>query len=455
MRLAVAKGGGRSHNGEMVRSGWEFPRLSGEALPRSGLCTLDMVHPTTPFALFFDGASGRAMVLTEPLGSVTGWEDRLEVEAGGRRLGWSGNPLDHIEEAYQACGELAALSPSPHRCFAGAFHYDLRRCVESFTRPSADDSGLPWISWTLFGAMATWEERPEQSCGDPRRFQTGESAPSNTRPDCRTSLDREAFSRAVRRILRHEHDGDVYQVNLTRQIEMPIACAPYSLWQGLVRPARAPLSAYLDFGNFQILSLSPERLLRREGERLWTQPIKGTSPRGETAAEDAENLARLLEGEKEAAELAMIVDVQRNDLGRIARPGEVRLSEHRRVITLPNVHHLSSCVEAKLRPGVGLADMLRATFPGGSVTGAPKIRAMQIIDELEPVARGYYCGALGWMDLSGDFDWSLPIRTAVVQGRALKLGTGGGIVVDSDPNAEWEETVAKARCFIRDEEMGR
>jgi para-aminobenzoate synthetase component 1 len=394
------------------------------------------------------------MALTDPLGSIIGWEHRLEVEALGRRLEWTGNPLFHIEEALQACSEMASPAPYPHRCFAGAIHYDLRRCIEPFPNPAQDPMGLPWMRWTLFGTAASWEERTEKSAAGACSAGTGASVSNVLLPARRTSLDREAFDKAVRKILGHEKDGDVYQVNLTRQIETSIGQSPFALWRALTASASAPLSAYYDFGDFQVLSLSPERFLRREGGRLWTQPIKGTCPRGETDDQDGENLGRLLAGEKEAAELAMIVDVQRNDLGRIAHPGGVRLADHRRVITLPNVHHLSSCVEARLRPGVGLADILRATFPGGSVTGAPKIRAMQIIDELEPVSRGYYCGALGWMDLSGDFDWSLPIRTAVVQEGTLSLGTGGGIVVDSDPQAEWEETVAKARCFFRDEEMG-
>ncbi len=205
-------------------------------------------------------------------------------------------------------------------------------------------------------------------------------------------------------------------------------------------------------GDFQILSLSPERLLRRQGDLVWTEPIKGTAARGDTPEQDATNLASLLAGEKEAAELAMIVDVSRNDLGRVAVPGEVRVTAHREVLSLPNVHHLVSRVQALLPPSVGTADLLRATFPGASVTGAPKISAMRIIDGLEPVSRGFYCGALGWMDLEGDFDWSLPIRTATACDGTLRLGVGGGIVADSDPAAEWEETVAKARCFVKSEE---
>jgi para-aminobenzoate synthetase component 1 len=265
-------------------------------------------------------------------------------------------------------------------------------------------------------------------------------------------LDRPAFEAGVRAIIELECAGEVYQVNLTRRMEATFQGDPFALWRGLAANARAPFSAYLDLGDFQILSLSPERFLRRQGDLAWTEPIKGTTARGDTPEQDDANLASLLAGEKEAAELAMIVDVSRNDLGRVAVPSKVRVTAHREVLSLPNVHHLVSRVQALLPPAVGTADLLRATFPGASVTGAPKISAMRIIDGLEPVSRGFYCGALGWMDLEGNFDWSLPIRTATARDGRLHLGVGGGIVVESDPAAEWEETVAKARCFVQSEE---
>lgn len=420
-------------------SGWVFPDIRQVedgplALPVRG----------EPFALFWNGAAEEGLVLSEPLASITGTETGLSLELDGNRRYWPGNPLDHLDEAFGGAVQQArdlGLEPS---CFAGAFHYDLRRCIERFPSPAPDDRNLPWIRWFLF---ANARPMDGQGCA---RLNAQPHEP--TAGPFRGGMDRPSFEAGVRAIVRLEYAGEVYQVNLTRRMETTLRGDPMGLWSRLAVQARAPFSAYLNLGDFQILSLSPERFLRRQGDQAWTEPIKGTVARGETPEQDALDLASLLAGEKEAAELAMIVDVSRNDLGRVAVPGQVRVTAHREILSLPNVHHLVSRVQALLPPSVGTADLLRATFPGASVTGAPKISAMRIIDGLEPVSRGFYCGALGWMDLEGDFDWSLPIRTATACDGTLRLGVGGGIVADSDPAAEWEETVAKARCFVKSEE---
>lgn len=414
-------------------SGWRFPQPMESSEAGAG-----PAPAKEPFLVLYDGAARRGALLSRPLATLTGSEGGLRLSVGDSETRWRGNVLDHLDEALARAAEEARRLRLPGACFAGAFHYDLRRCVERFTAPAPDGLGLPWLRWHLFGRVTPWTPRSPGLSHGPALRPLG------------SSLDRPSFERAVGRILDHEVRGDTYQVNLTRQVRCAPPEDPFSLWEELALSARAPFCAYAGFGEFRILSLSPERFLAREGDRVWTEPIKGTVPRGESAEEDAANLARLLAGEKEAAELAMIVDVERNDLGRVAVPGSARLAAHREVLTLPNVHHLASRVEAELRPDTGLSDLLRAAFPGGSVTGAPKIRAMQIIDELEPVSRGFYCGALGWMDLRGDMDLSLTIRTATDAGGALHFGVGGGIVADSDPAAEWEETVAKGRCFLGD-----
>ena len=421
-----------------MKHGWKFPDiLAPPAAP------LAPPTPGEPFALFWNGVAEEGLVLSEPLALITGTETGLSLELAGGRRHWPGNPLDHLDEAFAAAVRGARDRGLQPACFAGAFHYDLRRCIERFPSPAPDDGNLPWIRWFLFANARQMDEQGlARLNAQPREPSAG---------PFRGGMDRPSFEASVRAIVRLEYSGEVYQVNLTRRMEATFQGDPLALWRRLAVNARAPFSAYLNLGDFQILSLSPERLLRRQGDLVWTEPIKGTTARGETADQDARNLASLLSGEKEAAELAMIVDVSRNDLGRVAVPGQVRVTTHREVLSLPNVHHLVSRVHARLRPSVGTADLLRATFPGASVTGAPKISAMRIIDSLEPVSRGFYCGALGWMDLEGNFDWSLPIRTATGKGGQLRLGVGGGIVADSDPAAEWEETVAKARCFIQDE----
>jgi para-aminobenzoate synthetase component 1 len=198
-----------------------------------------------------------------------------------------------------------------------------------------------------------------------------------------------------------------------------------------------------------VLSSSPERFLKVTGRHVETRPIKGTRRRTGIRREDERASAELTASEKDNAELAMIVDLERNDLGRVCEYGSVRVTEPRVLETFPTVFHLVSTVEGELHPGHGLVDLLRATFPGGSVTGAPKIRAMEIIDELEPTARGIYTGSIGYVDFSGRADLNIAIRTMVKLGCDVYFQAGGGIVADSDPESEYEETVDKARALFR------
>jgi anthranilate/para-aminobenzoate synthase component I len=257
---------------------------------------------------------------------------------------------------------------------------------------------------------------------------------------------------AVERALEYIRAGDVYQVNLARRLRARCqadgppgltlfsrlraqAPAPHALWLGDADQSRALI------GN------SPERFLRVTTDgQIETCPIKGTRPRGR---QDSEVVAELRAAKKDRAEHVMIVDVERNDLGRVCRTGSVEVLAPARVMSLPTVHHLVTTVRGQLRPGVALADLLRATFPGGSVTGAPKIRAMEIIDELEAGSRGPYTGATGWLGAAGDLDLAVAIRTALLHGQDLTLWVGGGIVADSEPEAELAETESKAEAFTR------
>jgi para-aminobenzoate synthetase component 1 len=230
--------------------------------------------------------------------------------------------------------------------------------------------------------------------------------------------------------------GDVYQVNLVRHLQAPFGGDPAGLQLALT-PLRPLYPRPFHGREWSICSASPELFLARRGDRLWTKPIKGTRPAGED-----------VEGDKDAAEHVMIVDLERNDLSRVCRVGSIRWPELRRQHELAGVTHLVSTVEGRLRPGVGLAEILDATFPGGSITGAPKIAAIDEIARLEPVGRGAAMGALGTVRANGDFELALTIRTfAVAEGRA-HLWVGGGIVWDSEPDAEWEETLVKARPLL-------
>ncbi|HVV83287.1 MAG TPA: chorismate-binding protein, partial [Kofleriaceae bacterium] len=242
--------------------------------------------------------------------------------------------------------------------------------------------------------------------------------------------------------------GDVYQVNLARRLVAPLARDgdALALYAALAAAAPAPFGALLETDGARLVSGSPERFLARAGRgaRVETRPIKGTRPRTGDAAADRARAADLASHPKDAAEHLMIVDLERNDLGRVARTGTVTVDRLGYIVELPALYHLVSTVSADLRDDVDWAALLRATFPGGSITGAPKIRALEIIDELEPARRGPYCGALGWMGQGGAFDLAIAIRVATLTPRELRLHVGGGIVADSDPAAELAETDDKA-----------
>ena len=260
-------------------------------------------------------------------------------------------------------------------------------------------------------------------------------------------LARERYLAAVRRILDYLAAGDVYQVNLTQPYAAPLAAPAWALFAALARRHPVPHHAYLDVGEACLLANSPELFLRRRGERVETRPIKGTRPRGDGRSRDAILAAELEADAKERAEHVMIVDLERNDLGRVAEIGSVAVEAYARVESHPTVHHLVSSIVARVRPDVGLARLLRATFPGGSITGAPKVRAMEIIRELEPVPRGTYTGAFGLFHPSGDLELALAIRTAVVAGGVVRWHAGGGIVADSEPERELAEAWLKTAAL--------
>jgi para-aminobenzoate synthetase component 1 len=243
--------------------------------------------------------------------------------------------------------------------------------------------------------------------------------------------------------------GDVYQVNLSQRFQAPLSGSPFDAYVRLRRRNPAPFAAYLNLPEVHVLSASPERFLRLDpGSRIvQTAPIKGTRPRGRTREEDEALARELLESDKDRAENVMIVDLERNDLGRVAEIGSVRVRKLASLETLPAVFHLTSIVEATLREDCGPVDLLLASFPGGSITGAPKIRAMEIIDELEPMTRSVYTGAIGYFGFDGSMDLSIAIRTILVRDGIAYFQAGGGIVADSEPEMEYQETLHKARAL--------
>jgi para-aminobenzoate synthetase component I len=257
-----------------------------------------------------------------------------------------------------------------------------------------------------------------------------------------------AYEAAVRRIIDYIRAGDVYQVNLSQRFTVPFQGDAFALFRHLWQRNPAPFFAYIQGSDHQILSTSPERFLLQTGRRVETRPIKGTRPRGRTTEEDVALRAELAASPKDDAELSMIVDLLRNDLGKVCRPGSVAVTEHKRLEAYQNVYHLVSVVEGELETEQNSVDLLRATFPGGSITGCPKVRAMEIIDELEPCRRHLYCGSIGYIGFHDTMDLSIAIRTATVVGDTLCFSVGGGIVFDSDPAAEYQETLHKGRTLM-------
>jgi para-aminobenzoate synthetase component 1 len=263
-----------------------------------------------------------------------------------------------------------------------------------------------------------------------------------------SNLARPDYLRCVERAKDYIAAGDIYQVNLSQRFHARTDVTAADLYLVLRETNPAPLAAYLDIGEAQILSSSPERFLRMSGRHVQTRPIKGTRPRTGDEAKDQVAARELMMSAKDQAELVMITDLERNDLGRVCEFGSVRVPELVRLEEYATVFHLVSTVEGRLRQNISHVEALRACFPGGSITGAPKIRAMEIIDELEPHARGIYTGAIGYFGFNGESDFNIAIRTMIQKGRDLYFHAGSGIVADSDPAGEFDETLAKARGMI-------
>ncbi len=264
-----------------------------------------------------------------------------------------------------------------------------------------------------------------------------------------SSFSQEGYEAAVRRIKEYIVAGDCMQVVPSQRMSIPFQAAPLDLYRALRSLNPSPYMYFLNLGDFHIVGSSPEILARLEDGLVTVRPIAGTRPRGATEAEDRALEAELLSDPKELAEHLMLIDLGRNDVGRVSEIGTIKLTDKMIVERYSHVMHIVSNVTGRLRPGLTAIDVLRATFPAGTLSGAPKIRAMEIIDELEPVKRGIYAGAVGYLSWSGNMDMAIAIRTAVIKDGTLHIQAGGGIVADSVPSREWEETLNKRRAMFR------
>jgi anthranilate synthase component 1 len=268
-------------------------------------------------------------------------------------------------------------------------------------------------------------------------------------PRFQSNMSRERFEGMVERIVRYIHAGDAFQVVPSQRWSAPVPVEAFSIYRGLRTVNPSPYMYFLDFGDFQVAGASPEPLLTVTGRHVATRPIAGTRPRGATPEEDRRIAAELLADEKERSEHVMLVDLGRNDLGRVCEYGSVTVDELMEIESYSHVLHIVSSVSGILRSGIGAMDALRSVLPAGTLSGAPKVRAMQIIDELEPVKRGGYGGAIGYLSYGGDLDTAIHIRTVVVKDGVAHIQAGGGTVADAKPAYEYEESVAKSAAAMR------
>ncbi|MCP5248290.1 MAG: anthranilate synthase component I [Candidatus Accumulibacter sp.] len=476
-----------------------FNRLAAEGYNRIPVTLETFADLDTPLSIYLKLANGPYTYLLE---SVQGGErfgrysiiglaspTRIVVNAhqvlvlNGNRIAEredDTNPLDFIAK-YMRRFRAAPTTDLPRFCggLVGCFGYDTVRYIETrLTRSQKpDDLGIPDIVLLLSEEIAVVDNLSGKLTlvvyaepGVPGAYQKAQARlrellarlrePVNIpaeKPQASlpaTSMFGEAqFKRAVVKAKRYITEGDIMQVVLSQRMSKPLAASPMALYRSLRSLNPSPYMFYFDFEDFHVVGASPEILVRLEGDTVTVRPIAGTRRRGVSFEEDQALADELLADEKERAEHVQLLDLGRNDAGRVARVGTIKLTENMIVERYSHVMHIVSNVEAKLRPELTALDVLKATFPAGTVSGAAKVRAMEIIDELEPVKRGIYAGAVGYLGFNGDMDLAIAIRTAIVKDGQLHVQAGAGIVADSEPSAEWQETQNKARAVLRAAEL--
>jgi anthranilate synthase component 1 len=434
---------------ESVQGGERFGRYSFIGLPASTRISV----------------RGQQVTLITPQGETTQHAD---------------NPLDFISE-YQKRFKVAPLSGLPRFTggLAGYFGYDTVRYIEPRLAKTQkpDVLGTPDILLMLTEQLAVIDnlsgkltfivyvdpaqddayplgrERLRELVGLMRQPAEIPFAPPAKHVEAKSEFGEDAFKAAVEKSKQYIFDGDIMQVVISQRMSQPFPASPLSLYRALRSINPSPYMFYYDMGDHHVVGSSPEILARLEGETVTVRPIAGTRPRGKTMEQDVALAEELLADPKELAEHLMLIDLGRNDIGRVAEHGTVNLTDKMVIERYSHVMHIVSNVEAKLKQGLDAMDVLKATFPAGTVSGAAKVRAMEIIDELEPSKRGIYAGAVGYLGFNGDMDVAIALRTAVVKDKTLYVQAGAGIVADSNPDSEWMETQNKARAVLRAAEM--
>ncbi len=425
------------------------------------------------------GRGGRYNIIgLEPWAILRGKDEELFIEYDHEKLVKTGPLLDSMKEwmaEYTTAVEEAL--PDFQGGAIGYLSYDLIRQIEKIPNVSEDDLTTYDLYFLLFNDVFVYDQTDEcfwiithyddgkveeakkrlveleQLWTSPAKERLWEYTEVESSDDWKTSLSEEAFNSAVKRIQDYIAAGDVFQVNLSVRQEKKLQTEPLGIYEKLRQINPSPYMCYFETPEFQLVSGSPELLVKKQGEDISTRPIAGTRSRGKNEEEDDQLAKTLIENEKEKAEHVMLVDLERNDLGKVSRYGTVEVNELMVIEKYSHVMHIVSNVRGKLDPAYDVYDIIRATFPGGTITGAPKVRTMEIIEELEPVRRGVYTGSIGWIGYNGNMELNITIRTLVAKDGRAYVQAGAGIVIDSNPAAEYKESLKKAKALWKAKEM--
>ncbi|MFC2068643.1 aminodeoxychorismate synthase component I [Chloroflexota bacterium] len=443
-----------------------------------------------PFSFFLDSGMdhyklGRySFIGSDPFLVFSSYGSKVVITQGTEKRCLNGNPFDELSHLLELYHLDSCSSQVPFIGGAvGYFSYDLCHFLELLPNTTADDLRLPECYFGFYDLVLVFDnlqgktyivstgfpeltenkriERAQKRLNEikatlakvsPADPETPLTFTSISAPIEQVSLKggftQKEYMDAVEKCRQYIIAGDIFEVNLSQRFEAELAITPYELYRRLRQISIAPFACYLGFDEVTIVSASPERFLHLQGDLVETRPIKGTRPRGKTPEEDERLANELQNSSKDRAENIMIVDLERNDLGRVCRFGTVKVTELINLEVFPTVFHLTSTVVGRLSEGKNCIDLIKATFPGGSITGAPKVRAIEIIDELEPTRRSVYTGSIGYLSFNGDLGLNIAIRTFLVKGKRAYFQVGGAVVYDSDPEAEYQETIDKARALF-------
>jgi len=464
-----------------------YPLIEEISTPLAAPEAFELFH-SKPYSFFLDSGmnpqrlgrysfigSDPFLVMRSQGNQVTlSWGDEQEIEQD--------NPFDVLGRLMEIHKLDSFSAPIPFWGGAvGYFSYDLCHFVERLPTKAYDDLTLPESYFAFYDTIVAFDNLEGKTyiastgfpeLGESQRLrrakvrleemkgQMSSSSPSITEADLesvgrkseamlKSNFTPEDYIKAVDMVRKYIAAGDVFQVNLSQRFDTSLTVPPYQLYRRLRQVNPAPFASYLNFDKVVIVGASPERFLRVNGDWVETRPIKGTRPRGKDTVEDTMLAQELTHSIKDRAENVMIVDLERNDLGRVCQYGTIKVTELAALETFPTVFHLTSTVVGRLSTDKNRFDLLKATFPGGSITGAPKVRAMEIIDELEPTRRSVYTGAIGYLSFNSNLDLNIVIRTFLIKDNKAYFQVGGGIVYDSIPEAEYLETVDKAKALVQ------